>query len=116
MRRLLIMTLAVAMLAVSVVGVGVAQEHEVPDHAHILVLGLEFGEVDGSFALVGWRRCVDLAAGRSVPLHAHHDRLHVGPVNDVLIDNAGHAVVGTYPLAPWTSCADFDDFLPIIIE
>jgi hypothetical protein len=114
MRRALILVVAMAMLTVAAVGTGVAQEHELPDHPHMLLLDLEIGEVDGAFALLGWRKCVDLSAGRSVPLHAHHDHLHFGPVNDVLFDNAGHAVIGGAPLSPWEGCAGLEAALPIV--
>jgi hypothetical protein len=116
MKRTVILVVAMATLAVSAAGVGVASERELPPHAHMLLLGYELGEVDGVPALVGWRACVDLAAGRAVPLHAHHDQMHVGRVGDVLADKAGNAVVGTYPLAPWTDCASFEGFLPLTFD
>jgi hypothetical protein len=114
MRRALILVAAMTMLATFAVGAGVAQEHETPDHPHMLVLGIEIGQVDGSFAVLGWRKCVDLAAGHAVPLHAHHDQLHFGPVNDVLFDNGGHAVIGGAPLSPWAGCAGLEAALPIV--
>jgi hypothetical protein len=114
MRRALILVAAMTLLALSAVGAGSAQEHELPDHPHMLLLGFEIGEVDGALALVGWRKCVDLAAGHSVPLHAHHDQLHFGPVGDVLADNAGHAVVGGAPLSSWEGCAGLEAALPIV--
>jgi hypothetical protein len=114
MRRALIVVAAMALLAVSAVGAGTAQEHGIPDHPHMLVLGIEIGEVEGSFAVLGWRKCVDLAAGQPVPLHAHHDQLHFGPVNDVLFDDAGHAVLGGAPFGPWEGCAGLEAALPIV--
>lgn len=74
-------------------------DHEVPDHGHILLLG-----VDGN----DFRKCVDLAGGRSVPLVAHHDRVHAPEIGDDGrginvrgIRQAGHAVVPPFPLSPY---------------
>jgi hypothetical protein len=114
MKRVSILAVASALLAVTVVGPSVAEEQELPDHPHMLVLDIELGAVDGAFGVLGWRKCVDLAAGRAVPLHAHHAHLHVGPVNDVLFEHAGHAVVGGAPLSDWEGCAGLEAALPIV--
>ena len=114
MRRVVVLTVLLALLAITVAGVGVAEEPQLPDHPHMLVLHIEVGEVDGIPAVLGWRRCIDLAAGHPVPLHAHHDHLHFGPVGEVLFDNAGHAVVGGAPLSPWAGCAGLEAALPIV--
>jgi hypothetical protein len=84
-----------------------------PPHPHMLLIHPEVGMVDGGPALVGFRRCVDLAAGDPVPNHAHHAHLHdrAGAANRALT-GAGHAVVPGSPLTGWTSCADLADDLP----
>jgi hypothetical protein len=79
-------------------------EHAVPDHGHILLLG--FNSEDFSY-----RKCVDLAGGRSVPLVAHHDQVHAPEIgqdgrgiNVRGIRQAGHAVVPTAPITPFLGC------------
>ena len=71
-----------------------------PEHGHMLVLGLEFGDHG-----VRYRKCVDIAAGRALPLHVHHDGLHAGTAGDALRD-AGHFPLPTAPLSPWKNCAE----------
>lgn len=77
-------------------------DHGLPDHGHILLLGV--GDDD-------YRKCVDLAGGRSVPLVAHHGRVHAPEIGDdgrginvKGIRQAGHAVVPTAPLSPYPGC------------
>lgn len=54
---------AAAVLTLTVPGTAQADETSAPpEHGHMLVLGLEFGE-DG----VRYRKCVDIAAGRALP-------------------------------------------------
>ena len=79
-------------------------DHGVPDHGHILLLG--FNGEDFTY-----RKCVDLAGGRSVPLVAHHDRVHAPEtgedgrgINVRGIRQAGHAVVPTAPITPFPGC------------
>jgi hypothetical protein len=69
----------------------------------MLVLGLEFDEHGEP---VGFRRCVDLAAGLALPLHAHHDTIHLGRAGEMLRSKAGNFVVPTAPLTPFNNCAD----------
>jgi hypothetical protein len=81
-------------------------EHETPDHGHFLLLGFT---TDGqSF---DYRKCVDLAGGRSVPLVAHHAQVHAPEtdefgrgINVKGIRQAGHAVVPTAPITPFPGC------------
>ena len=77
-----------------------------PEHGHMLVLGIEFGE-DG----VRYRKCVDIAAGQALPVHVHHDGLHAGTAGDAL-RNAGNFPVPTAPLTPWRNCADLAKTFP----
>ena len=94
---------AAAALALAVPGAAQADgghDGPVPEHGHMLVLGLQFGE-DG----VSYRKCIDVAAGKALPVHVHHDGLHAGRAGDALRE-AGHFPVPTAPLTPWKNCAD----------
>ncbi len=76
---------------------------QLPPHPHMLVLGLEFDEQEEP---IGFRKCVDLAANRALPLNVHHEHLHFGPAGEALFTHAGHAVVpaAPFPGVPWTNC------------
>ena len=63
-----------------------------PHHPHALLLHFEV--VDGT---PNYARCVDLANGRALPNHVHHDTVHEGRAGSAL-GSAGHVV------APYT-CA-----------
>ena len=91
---------AAAALALAVPGAAQAHDDEVPVHGHMLVLGLQFGE-DG----VSYRKCIDISAGKALPVHVHHEGLHAGRAGDAL-RKAGHFPVPTAPLTPWANCAD----------
>lgn len=85
-----------------------AEEHEeLPEHGHILGLGLEFDEDTGE--LLSYRKCVDLANNRALPLHSHHEQVHFGQAGEALIF-AGNGVAPTapFPEIPWEDCADFE--------
>ena len=56
------------------------------DHPHGLFLHVEV--VDG---IPTYARCVDLANGRALPDHVHHETVHVGTAGSAL-QRAGHAV------------------------
>jgi len=83
---------------------GIAQQHP-PRHPHMLVLGVQF---DGEEP-VDYRRCVDLAANRALPLSAHHAHVHTGTAAQALA-SARHAVVPGAPLTPWTNCQELVAF------
>lgn len=72
-------------------------------HGHVLVLGVEYDEVTGE--PTGFRKCIDLAAGKPVPLNAHHERMHRGTAGEAL-GGAGHAVVPTFDFA---NCAALEE-------
>ena len=114
----LVTVVALGLLVGALAGSGVAEEHdqEVPLHGHMLVQRPVFGEVDGIPAALGFRKCVDLAAGRALPLNAHHDHIHTGSAGAALAMRAGHAVVPTAPLTPWANCAELAAALPILFE
>ena len=103
MKRLIVLLLTVTILGAVVAGSAPAQ---LPEHAHILLLGLEFDETGEP---VGFRKCVDLAGGNALPLHAHHAHLHFGKTGEKLFTKAGHAVVpvAPFPGVPWSNCEEF---------
>lgn len=113
MQRILVLLAAMALL-----GVVSAHEHgRPPDHPHMLVqapqIAVIFIDETPFVAVVGWRRCVDLAGGRNVPLQAHHAGLHTGRAGVALFENANIWVVPGAPLTPWTNCAALQAALPI---
>ena len=79
------------------------EQGEAPAHGHFLVLGVQFGDQGLTF-----RSCVDVGAGRQLPLHAHHEHLHHGSAADAL-QAAGNYVVPTMPITPWADCAAFEE-------
>jgi hypothetical protein len=106
MKRSLVLLMAAGLL-VGVLGTpGVAQEGPPPPHPHMLVLGLEF---DGEEP-VDYKKCVDVAGNRAVPLNAHHAHIHTGTAGEMLATNAGHAVVPGAPLTPWANCQELIAF------
>ena len=112
------LTLALAgLLAIGLLaGAALAAGHDgngPPPHPHMLLQQVEIdpGMFDHG-ALVGFRKCVDLAANRPVPNHAHHANIHTGTAA-VALTNAGHAVVPGAPLTPWADCAALAAALPI---
>lgn len=62
---------------------------------------------------ITYRKCVDLAAGRILPLHAHHAHLHFGRAGEAQL-RAGHLTVPLAPFLPLPihNCADLAEFFP----
>jgi hypothetical protein len=106
MRRIIILLSAVALLGAIIAGSASTQQF--PPHGHILLLGMEF---DDTGEPVGFRKCVDLAGARHVPLHSHHDHLHFGKTGVKLATKANHWVVPTADLTPWANCEEFIEFI-----
>lgn len=102
MQRLLVLFGLLALGILVAAGMGLAQENGTPEHPHFLILGLE---LDGEEP-VGFRKCVELAAGQSLRLNAHHDHAHTGRAGEALFLNAGNVVVPGSPLTPWNSCEE----------
>jgi hypothetical protein len=98
------LTVLVASLGLVGASLGVAQAQEAPPHGHLLVTGIEF---DGEGEPTGFKHCRLLAAGRPVPLNAHHAHIHTGKAGEMLYTRAKAAVVPLAPLAPWTTCEQF---------
>jgi hypothetical protein len=101
LHRFMILFAAVGLLGASL---SVAQAEEVPDHGHLLVTGIQF---DAEGEPIGYRHCRLLAAGRPVPLNAHHAHIHTGRAGEMLWTKANAAVVPLAPLAPWSTCEEF---------
>jgi hypothetical protein len=78
-----------------------------PLHGHVLVLGVKY--VDGE--PVGFDKCVELAAGKALPLNAQHRHSHTGRAGEALAA-AGHFVVPTAPLSPIRDCAHLKELFP----
>ena len=80
----------------ALVSAGWAQEELPEEHPHVLVLGLEF---DGEGNPIGFRKCIELAAGKALRPNAHHAHMHMGTAGEALFFKAGHGV------APYPNCA-----------
>lgn len=99
-----------------------AQE-EFDRHPHMLLQRPEIGVIDGVPHLVGVRKCVDLAGNQTVPLHAHHERLHFGDSGVSFDGQSDHVVIPAAPFpspffdpVPWSNCEEFLTFLPLPLE
>jgi hypothetical protein len=114
--RYLALALGAAMVvgsqAVSAVG------QEFPPHPHVLLHGAEVVPVPDPppftppYRIVGFDRCVELAAGQAIPLIAHHENLHFGRAGQA-VRRGGLFVAPLDPLFPGiTSCADLEAALP----
>ena len=113
MRTPLALTLtAAAALAVAAAPSAAADEHGapvIPPHPHVLVLG---AELDSSGrVLLGYRKCVDIASNRALPLNSQHEHIHFGRAGIALHD-AGHAFIPVAPAfnLPWKDCASLIKF------
>jgi hypothetical protein len=107
-----VLKVAVALGFVSSLSAVPALSQELPEHPHMLVLGLELDE-DGE--PVGYKKCIDLAANQALPLGAQHEHVHFGTAGQALFERAGHGVVGGAPFFdpedPFPSnCAQLIDF------
>jgi hypothetical protein len=118
--RRTVAVLAAAMMILGIVTLAAGADEHIPEHGHMLVQRPEIGivTVDGTdyIAAVGFRKCVDLAAGRALHLGAHHERVHFGTAGAMLEAKADHAVVPTAPFSPWADCSALQAALPIIFE
>ena len=83
-----------------------AMSQELPRHPHMLVLGLQ---LDADEEPIGYRKCVDLAGNKALPLNAHHDTVHTGRAGEALWE-AGNAVVPGAPVTPWANCDELIAF------
>lgn len=120
MKRLGLLFALMVVLVLVAVAIPAAAQEEFDRHPHMLLQRPEIDLIEGAPHLVGFRKCVDLAGNRPVPLHAHHEHLHFGDAGVSLGGEAGHAVVPASPFpspffdsVPWSNCADFEAFLPL---
>lgn len=91
---------------------------ELPEHGHVMLVGVKVEP--GSFPPrpSSVRNCVDLAANQALPLHVHHSHLHFGNVNEVFAAHTSNVVVPVAPFPdpfgpgemPWSDCASLLDF------
>lgn len=81
-----------------------SDEHsETPLHSHLHLTGVVLDETEWPVSIA---KCKPLAAGRAVPLNAHHANLHTGKAGEAQWQ-AGNAVVPVFPGpegTPWTDC------------
>jgi hypothetical protein len=96
MRRSTVLLAAIAMAIGAMAAPAAAGGHE--PHSHVLLLNAEW-EGEGPGTLIhSFDRCVELAAGQSLRMRAHHANIHTGRAGGALA-SAGHLV------APIPSCA-----------
>lgn len=121
MRRLAIVLALLGLVAIAVPVI--ALEHEFDRHPHMLLQRPEVGLIEGVPHLLGFRKCVDLAGNNTVPLHAHHERLHFGDSGVSFDGKSGHVVIPGAPFpsplfesVPWSNCDEFATFLPLDIS
>jgi hypothetical protein len=85
------------------------EEPSLPEHGHMLLQRPDFVlvGVDDEYATIQltFRRCVDLAGGRALPLHAHHDTVHTGRAGQALWEMTPNGVIPA-GISPWANCAD----------
>lgn len=125
MRRLGLLIALLGLLGIIgllAIGIPVAAQEEFDRHPHMLLQDPEIGLINGAPHLVGIRKCVDLAGNQTVPLHAHHERLHFGDSGVSFGGESGHAVIPAAPFpsplgppVPWSNCEEFLTFLPFPI-
>lgn len=111
-----------ALLALVAVAIPATAQEDFDPHPHMLLQRPEIGLIDGVPHLVGYRKCVDLAGNRTVPLHAHHERLHFGDSGVSFDGESGHVVIPAAPFPapffeplPWSNCEEFATFIPLPI-
>lgn len=110
MKKQLAAVMAATGMMFATVSIAQADEHIPPEHAHVLVTGVETNDAGFPFGTTSYRKCHELAAGQALKLNAHHESIHTGTAGygnyDVGITRAGNFVV---PLAPFTNLADCDE-------
>ena len=122
MRRLGFVFAVLGLLGLVAFAITVRAQEEFDLHPHLLLQRPEIGLIDGVPHLVGFRKCVDLAGNRSVPLHAHHEHLHFGTSGVSFGGESGHVVIPAAPFpspffdpVPWSNCEEFETLLPFPI-
>lgn len=109
---------AAAIMVLGMMSLSAVADEHIPEHGHMLVQRPEIGivTIDGVdfVAAIGFRKCVDLAAGQALHLGAHHERVHFGTAGAMLEAKADHVVVPTAPFSPYADCAALEAALPIL--
>jgi hypothetical protein len=115
MRKALPLLSAVLILGATAAAVSAQGKEwgQVPPHGHVLLI---HASIDGG--TLTFDRCVEFAAGRTLPKAAHHESVHTGaaggsPFAPGALYAAGHIVVPLAPLTPWTGCEDFESGMSI---
>jgi hypothetical protein len=120
MRRTTAVVLSALTLLLGMVGMAGAQQvgpdwpGGLPPHGHMRLLHAEWTGpgVGPTTNVLSYGRCVDLADGKVVTIHAHHENLHVGRAGVAQRTGGGHLVVPTAPLTPFANCAELAKALP----
>jgi hypothetical protein len=110
---LLAVGLAGSVLAVAAPAAADEDEHVFPPHGHVLLLQASL-EFTAEGPVIEYRKCVDLAGGKVLPLHVHHAKLHFGRAGEAL-RQAGNVIVPVAPFHPsviWTDCASLAMIFP----
>ncbi len=95
-------------------GTAAGDEHdheEIPLHPHALVIGAGGDEQSGFTAV----NCIDLAAGRSLPLNAHHDHIHTGAAGAALFYHTDNFAIPLAPLSPFADCDELLEAFDVTI-
>ena len=118
MRRLIVLVAVVAIgliTAATAASAGGNDWGDIPPHGHVMLINAEFGETQLFFD-----RCVEFAAGRTLPNAAHHNSVHTGtaggsPFVQGALYQAGNFVVPLAPFVPfdWTGCESFESGMPL---
>ena len=110
MKKALAVAGAAALVLGPLAGTATSEEHPEgppPRHGHLLLIGMEY---DASGEPVNFRKCIELAGGKRLPLKAHHMTVHTGKAGEALLA-AGKMAVPTAPLAPWSNCDEFVEMI-----
>lgn len=97
-----LLVLATAAVMVGALAAAAPAQQELPRHPHMFVLGVQFDETGEP---VAYRRCIDLAANKALPLNAHHANLHTGRAGEAVFQG-GNVVVPGAPLTEWRNCEE----------
>jgi hypothetical protein len=97
----------------SAAAVASAEEHELPEHPHILLINadVEFDPATEEITVNSVERCVDIANNQTLRLNAHHQHFHFGTAGDALRELTGNFPfpAAPFPEVPWEDCEGFLD-------
>ena len=111
MRRLLPLLSAALIVGATAATVSVQAKDwgGIPPHGHVMLLGAAIDES----GILTFDRCVEFAAGRTLPNTAHHLSVHTGvaggsPFVQGKLWDAGKIVAPLAPLTPFTGCESLE--------